>query len=538
MRFLLSSMLLGASLLAVPDRAQKRIRLARGSVVSVPADVPTIQEAIDVVPENGTVEVDPGTYHESITFRGKAITVASTSGAAVTTIDGSRDRLPVVRFYAHEGPDSRLTGFTITGGFAGSNGGAGISCWNDDWTDTGGSATPTISDCIITRNVRYEYQTFGMGVAGDATLERCKILRNGAIASGGDGFISGGGVSGAPTLRWCEIRSNVANFGGGLELWEGAVIEDCIIANNLGGPCQALHGPCIGFGGGIRAHASTAPGARGIQIVRCIVKENRVEGMPGASHATAYGGAYSCEGPRGATFTSCTIVHNRQRGNFAEVGGMFGHFEMVNCILRDNGENRPDRTVPSIRYSNVQGGPAGNGNIDADPLFVPADGKLRLTADSPCIDAGDPARLDPDGTASDIGAAPFLQGNAWIVNGSGVNPLCLSTLSPPNLGQTWTVEVDGSAFTGARIARLFVRDGALDPGVPTPAGELLIDPASSLRLFRAATFASGTATFVFTLPHDRSLIGLTLHAQAWIAAADGLHLSNALEIFLGEEARP
>jgi len=522
-------------LLVLLSWAQDSLPFPRRTIVSVPRDAATIQQAIDLVPQHGAVEVAPGTYHESITFRGKAITVRSTSGAAVTTIDGSRARLPVVRFYGHEGPDSRLTGFTITGGFAWVNGGGGISCWNDDPNDQGGSATPTITDCVITRNTRCDIQTGGMGIAGDATLERCKILRNGAILFGTDGSISGGGVSGAPTLRSCEIRNNLANSAGGLDLRDGAVLEDCIIANNHAGPCFTQYGACLGYGGGIRACASPLPGARGIQIVRCIIKDNWVEGvLDFRGGATAFGGAYSCECTTGATFTNCTIVGNTL-GPLAEVGGMYGPFEMVNCIVRGNVGNRSDGPLPTIRYSDVQGGPPGNGNIDADPLFA-GDGKMRLTSASPCIDAGDPARLDPDGTVSDMGVAPFLQGNARVVNGSGVNPSCLSSVSQPDLGQTWTAAVDGSSFSGAGQARLFVRGGALDPGLPTPSGELLIDPATPLYLFQSTSFVNGAAAFTFALPSNRSLIGLRLHAQAWIVAADGLHLSNALELFLGEES--
>jgi len=51
----------------------------------------------------------------------------------------------------------------------------------------------------------------------------------------------------------------------------------------------------------------------------------------------------------------------------------------------------------------------GVGNINEDPLFVDrAAGDYRLTALSPCVDAGDPAsELDPDGTRADMGAFYF-----------------------------------------------------------------------------------------------------------------------------------
>jgi len=52
-----------------------------------------------------------------------------------------------------------------------------------------------------------------------------------------------------------------------------------------------------------------------------------------------------------------------------------------------------------------------DGNIDADPLFTdPDEDDYHLTADSPCIDAGDPdSDPDPDGTRVDMGAFYFHQ---------------------------------------------------------------------------------------------------------------------------------
>ena len=65
---------------------------------------------------------------------------------------------------------------------------------------------------------------------------------------------------------------------------------------------------------------------------------------------------------------------------------------MTNCILWENKTqeifNEDENSVPTVSYSCIQGGYEGTGNIDADPLFVNAPADLRLSAESPCIDAG------------------------------------------------------------------------------------------------------------------------------------------------------
>ena len=52
----------------------------------------------------------------------------------------------------------------------------------------------------------------------------------------------------------------------------------------------------------------------------------------------------------------------------------------------------------------------GPGNIEEDPLFaVAGEHDYRLLWESPCMDAGLPDSLDPDGSRSDIGAHYFDQ---------------------------------------------------------------------------------------------------------------------------------
>ncbi len=87
------------------------------------------------------------------------------------------------------------------------------------------------------------------------------------------------------------------------------------------------------------------------------------------------------------SLTNCTIAHNGDEGI---TGGIV---TLHNCIVWGNDDGQMLQLAPveaTIRYSCVEGGFPGEGNIDTDPLFLTAD-DYRLHPDSPCIDAGDPA---------------------------------------------------------------------------------------------------------------------------------------------------
>ena len=59
---------------------------ARADIINVgPGD--SIQDAIDIALAGDEIVVAPGTYFENIDLLGKAVTVRSSGGAAVTTID-------------------------------------------------------------------------------------------------------------------------------------------------------------------------------------------------------------------------------------------------------------------------------------------------------------------------------------------------------------------------------------------------------------------------------------------------------------------
>ncbi|MGE5295402.1 MAG: MBL fold metallo-hydrolase, partial [Solirubrobacterales bacterium] len=130
--------------------------------------------------------------------------------------------------------------------------------------------------------------------------------------------------------------------------------------------------------------------AAGPTIVNCIISENGGPGVGLSPDAFA-------------TIDHCTIVGNR--GCAIEGSSP----AVTNTILWNNGGGGdvPEIVADSatVTYCDIRGGYSGTGNIDEDPRFVLAGhwtdpgtsiaawarGNYHLLAESPCIDAGDPA---------------------------------------------------------------------------------------------------------------------------------------------------
>ena len=161
-------------------------------LVCVPEEYPTIQEAINAAENGDTIIVRQGTYVENIDFLGKAITVKSKSGPAVTIIDGNQAG-SVVNFENFESADSVLDGFTIRNGLAGEGG--GIRCF---------ISSPQITNNIITGNSA----DFGGGI-------RCQNNSN-------------------PLIMSNIIAGNQADFGAGIRCdgsWDIQLINNTLSGN-------------------------------------------------------------------------------------------------------------------------------------------------------------------------------------------------------------------------------------------------------------------------------------------------------------------
>jgi hypothetical protein len=99
---------------------------------------------------------------------------------------------------------------------------------------------------------------------------------------------------------------------------------------------------------------------------------------------------------------------------------------MANCILWNGGDEiwNSDESVVIITYSCINGGQEGEGNIDADPMFVDAEnGNYRIAPGSPCIDAGNNTAVPPEITTDLDGNPRFRDDPCTEDTGLGDPPI-------------------------------------------------------------------------------------------------------------------
>ena len=301
-------------------------------------DHTSIQAAVDAATNGDIILVQPGTYtgHDGtdpvVDFKGKSLTLIATSGPEATIIDGRNER-QCVSINEYEGPDTLLSGFTITAGRA--DYGGGIDTYN---------SSPTIANCVIIGNeavwngggvhaswdtnvtlldCQLEGNRANAGAAvfcwtGSRTvLDGCTIVDNDATWGGGGAYLNecdlddqgstfigntggrGGGiyatdsvVRATDTLFRSNATTSSEGGGGGIILLESeALLENVVLQDNL-----AYNGGGIYMGGGTLVARD------------CELLENRTTGLKNGGGICTYG-------------SSVSITDSNVRGNTASYGG-------------------------------------------------------------------------------------------------------------------------------------------------------------------------------------------------------------------------
>lgn len=484
-----------------------------------------IQEAINAATPGASpadeILVADGTYaglgNRDLDFGGKIIKLRSANGSANCIIDCEGNGRGFF-FHSNETADAVIDGLTIQNGWVettdpgGANGG-GVYCLDSN---------PTLVHCVISGNTASGSYAGGGGVCckrGGPTLVGCTVVGNSALTAS-DAW--GGGVGcwdADAVLIDCTISGN--SVGGGPIAYSGGVhcyecsptLIRCTIAGN-----SASGGNLSGYadGGGVGCWSSQAT------LINCSINGNTVSGY------SAEGGGLHCSGSS-PTLSNCTVTDNRAGDGAGMGGGMFCFFSsptLTNCTLSGNSatwwgggayctnESNPtlsncvlwgntpaeiyaqSSSCPALTFCDVLGGTGqswfGDGCIESDPLFADPDGPdndpnlwqdndYRLSAGSPCIDAGDDtavpadsADLDGDGNTSER-APRDLDGFRRFVD--DLNTTDTGYDDPPAYPEV----VDMGAYEYADCNLNGVQDGLeLDPVLPalSPIGYWALDEGS------------------------------------------------------------
>jgi len=293
--------------------------------------------------------------------------------------------------------EALLDGFTITAG----NADGPESFGGGMYIDSGG---PAVIDCTIIGNTAIDV---GGGVychdSSRPYFIDSTITQNSARNHGGGVFCKS---KSTPSIYDCTINGNSAEYGGGLYSDRGMVrVKNCTLSGNTarqdGGAIYSVRvtsqiesniimgNSAQRYGGGIFFDTS-------LRINNNLITDNSAQ----------YGGGIYC------LSTSYEMINNTIVGNLATGygGGIYcdnSSPSVVNIILWNNSPDEIYLKESSITatYSNVQGGLPGVGNINADPLFVDADGAdgvigtedddLSLSPGSPCNNAGNSSEVPP-----------------------------------------------------------------------------------------------------------------------------------------------
>ena len=308
----------------------------------------------------------------------------------------------------------------------------------------------------------------------DGLVEASTFIGNEA-SSGGGLYITSSGDS---TVASSDFTGNLAAFGGAvrfrpvaadasLEIYGGEFRDN--VASSYGGALAALSGGSVGiWGGRYLNNEASSGGALLLWDIGAVTLDGATlcgNVADGGASGDAGGALLYLSGAYGISITHNVIANNvsdafgggvllRETGDVAEVinnhflgnvgdngaqafGSLLADFNFVNNLVMGHGQGTAvealDEPAATLSYNDLYGNEddvdgylaaaMDSTNLFVDPLLQSWTGDCEAdnywpSATSPLIDAGDPSRLDPDASVSDIGAfgGPGASSDAWRDN--------------------------------------------------------------------------------------------------------------------------
>jgi len=356
------------------------------NIINVPANYPTIQAALNSASYGDTVLVQPGTYIENITWPANhGIKLFSAANSSNTIIDGNGTGR-VLHFPGNNNYDSTtvVKGFTITNGHVNTSHayGGGIALYD---------ASPSLSNLnIISNQITGTGWAYGAGVYCDNSSPMMNNLQISKNESNGD-RTHGGGLyctdGSSPTLNNVvisenKLQNNLWCYGGGMYCGNNSspVLRNVYITSNyLSDNASWYHG------GGIYCRDNSNPVLTNVLIALNIM---------GNGGSWYEGGGIYCEDNSNISLTNVSIAENkREDGSSISGSGIFcdNSIILITNTISWNNDPGPEISLQSgsatISFSDIRGGWAGTGNINANPFFI-SNTDFHLQSISPCVNTG------------------------------------------------------------------------------------------------------------------------------------------------------
>ncbi|MCP4893634.1 MAG: hypothetical protein GY911_07440, partial [Actinomycetales bacterium] len=304
-----------------------------GQTIFVSADQ-SIQAAIDVVPDGGTVAIAAGTFSLTgpLDPGGRAMAIrgpTDADGIPTSILDG-QNSTRVLFCQSGETADTVFENLVIRNGYSDFDGGGMFNVGSSPAlrncrfvenlaSGLGGgmanldSSSPTLVDCVFLDNSANDGGGLANELGSSPELTNCTFAGNTASESG-----AGGGIfnrdSSDPTLLGCTVTSNSARYGGGMHNKASSpILVNCLFEGNSAGL----------WGGGMHSFESSPV------LNNCTFQGNSTD--VGGRGGGMYNNASS------TTLASCSFEGN-SAGNGG--GGMFNNAastsSLVECTLCSN----------------------------------------------------------------------------------------------------------------------------------------------------------------------------------------------------------